>query len=69
MDGVQYAEFEFDALDNVNLDTFEAWPFDEEFHLILNVAIGGAWGGAQGIDDSIFPQEILWMKVIVVTPE
>jgi len=33
-----------------------AWPFDHPFHLILNVAIGGAWGRAGGpIDDSIFP--------------
>jgi beta-glucanase (GH16 family) len=34
----------------------EAWPFDQEHYLILNLAIGGAWGGAKGIDDSIFPQ-------------
>ncbi|MEL0289166.1 MAG: hypothetical protein VXA34_10890, partial [Gammaproteobacteria bacterium] len=32
------------------------WPFDHPFHLILNVAVGGAWGRAGGpIDDSIFP--------------
>ena len=34
----------------------EAWPFDKDQYLILNLAIGGAWGGAKGIDDSIFPQ-------------
>ncbi|MBI1389783.1 MAG: family 16 glycosylhydrolase [bacterium] len=34
-----------------------SWPFDGEFYLILNSAIGGAWGGQKGIDDSIFPQE------------
>lgn len=33
------------------------WPFDQEFYIILNLAVGGNWGGAQGIDDSIFPQE------------
>jgi beta-glucanase (GH16 family) len=32
------------------------WPFDAEQYLILNVAVGGAWGGQHGIDDSIFPQ-------------
>lgn len=32
-----------------------AWPFDKRFHLLLNLAIGGNWGGAQGVDDSIFP--------------
>lgn len=34
----------------------EAWPFDHSHHLILNHAIGGAWGGRQGIDEAIFPQ-------------
>ena len=39
---------------------WEEWPFDQPFHLILNIAIGGAWGGAGGpIDDSIFPQRML----------
>jgi beta-glucanase (GH16 family) len=32
------------------------WPFDRRFHLILNIAVGGTWGGAQGIDEAIFPQ-------------
>ena len=34
---------------------WQTWPFDQRFHLILNIAIGGDWGGAQGVDDSIFP--------------
>ena len=33
----------------------KSWPFDNEFFIILNVAIGGGWGGANGVDDSIFP--------------
>ncbi len=37
---------------------WEAWPFDKRFHFILNLAIGGDWGGAQGIDNSIFPQKM-----------
>ena len=32
------------------------WPFDKAQYLILNLAIGGAWGGAKGTDDGIFPQ-------------
>lgn len=41
------------------------WPFDQRFHLILNIAIGGNWGGQQGIDDSIFPQtmEVEYVRV------
>jgi beta-glucanase (GH16 family) len=43
----------------------DAWPFDQPFYLILNVAIGGSWGGEKGIDDSIFPQrmEVDWVRV------
>lgn len=37
---------------------YKAWPFDKRFHLLLNLAIGGDWGGAQGIDDTIFPQKM-----------
>lgn len=32
------------------------WPYNKPFYLILNVAIGGAWGNAKGIDDAAFPQ-------------
>jgi beta-glucanase (GH16 family) len=32
------------------------WPFDGPQYLILNLAIGGSWGGQKGIDDRIFPQ-------------
>lgn len=39
-------------------DTFKEWPFDQRFHLIMNIAVGGFWGGAQGIDDSIWPQKM-----------
>lgn len=38
---------------------FTAWPYYKDFFMILNVAVGGNWGGAQGIDDSIFPQQML----------
>ena len=37
----------------------DSWPFDKSQYLILNLALGGAWGGQQGIDDSIFPQKFL----------
>jgi beta-glucanase (GH16 family) len=38
--------------------SWEQWPFDKPFHLLLNVAIGGNWGGQKGVDDSIFPQKM-----------
>jgi beta-glucanase (GH16 family) len=34
----------------------DAWPYDKDQFLILNLAIGGAWGGAKGIDETCFPQ-------------
>lgn len=33
------------------------WPFDRPQYLILNAAVGGSWGGTEGIDDRIFPQQ------------
>lgn len=49
----------------LNCPGFEEWPFDQRFHLLLNIAIGGNWGGAEGVDDSIFPQrmEIDYVRV------
>lgn len=38
--------------------TPEVWPFDQPFYLVINLAIGGNFGGPQ-IDDSIFPQEFI----------
>ncbi len=37
----------------------DAWPFDQQFHLLLNVAVGGDWGGKFGVDNTIFPQKML----------
>ena len=37
---------------------WERWPFDKRFHLIFNIAVGGNWGGAQGIDETIFPSQM-----------
>ena len=34
---------------------YTVWPFDKKFHLLLNVAVGGDWGGAQGLDETAFP--------------
>jgi beta-glucanase (GH16 family) len=36
----------------------EAWPFNNEHYLILNIAIGGSWGGVQGVDPFVFPQRM-----------
>lgn len=35
--------------------TYAEWPFDKKFFLLLNIAVGGNWGGKEGIDESVFP--------------
>jgi len=37
----------------------ETWAFDKAHFLIVNLAIGGDWGGQKGIDPAIFPQRYL----------
>ncbi len=59
VDGEQYFEF-------TNENTgFTTWPFNKKFYMILNLAIGGDWGGAQGVDDNIFPvtMQVDYVKV------
>jgi beta-glucanase (GH16 family) len=52
--------------DNQKYQTFHnkhegagAWPFDRDFHLILNIAVGGNWGGKMGVDTAIWPQQMV----------
>ncbi|MCY1721064.1 glycoside hydrolase family 16 protein [Prolixibacteraceae bacterium Z1-6] len=45
-----YFEYENEGLGETK------WPYDKPFYLILNVAVGGAWGSVEGIDDAAFPQ-------------
>ncbi|MDR1864343.1 MAG: glycoside hydrolase family 16 protein [Bacteroidales bacterium] len=49
VDDVRYFSF-----DREN-DDHGLWPFDKHFRLLVNVAVGGNWGGAHGIDDDSFP--------------
>jgi len=35
-----------------------AWPFTNPYKMILNLAIGGDWGGMKGIDDAALPQRM-----------
>lgn len=44
------------------------WPFDQPFYCILNVAIGGNFGGPH-VDDTIFPQEFIIDYIKVYAPK
>jgi len=46
----------------------DQWPFDQDFYIIMNVAVGGFWGGSRGIDDAAFHEngqimEVDWVRV------
>jgi beta-glucanase (GH16 family) len=64
VNGQHYFTFENERLTNDDAN-FRQWPFDQPFHLILNIAVGGDWGGAQGVDPAIWPQrmEIEYVRV------
>ncbi|MES2516989.1 MAG: glycoside hydrolase family 16 protein [Bacteroidota bacterium] len=52
IDGISYFTFKNEKTG------WEVWPFDKKQHILLNVAVGGDWGGQKGVDDSIFPQKM-----------
>jgi beta-glucanase (GH16 family) len=37
----------------------DVWPYDKPHYLILNLAVGGAWGGMKGVDVNALPQQML----------
>lgn len=60
VDGIAYFTFK-----NDHLGDKRTWPFDTPFYLKLNLAIGGNWGGLQGVSEDIFPAkyEIDYVRV------
>jgi beta-glucanase (GH16 family) len=46
-------------------EDYKGWPFDQRFYLIMNIAVGGDWGGSHGVDPTIWPQrmEIDYVRV------
>ncbi|HEY2964537.1 MAG TPA: glycoside hydrolase family 16 protein [Pyrinomonadaceae bacterium] len=52
-----YFTFRNERLTNPAAD-YRQWPFDKPFHLLLNLAVGGMWGGEQGVDPAIWPQRL-----------
>jgi hypothetical protein len=64
VDGKVHFTFQNDKTGN--LDT---WPFNAAFYLKLNLAWGGNWGGAQGVDETKLPAtyEIDYVRVFQPT--
>lgn len=59
VDNTKYYTF-----NNPHID-YTTWPFDKRFHLIMNLAVGGSWGGSQGVDPTAFParMEVDYVRV------
>ena len=53
IDDVQYFLFENDQQGN-----YKTWPFDQRFHLLINVAVGGDWPGNPD-NSTNFPRKML----------
>ena len=53
VDGVRYFSFRNEGTGS------RAWPFDAPQYLLINLALGGSWGGQQGIDDARLPHRYL----------
>ena len=60
IDGEAYYEFK-----NDNKGDKSTWPFNQAFYLKINLAWGGNWGGAQGVDETALPTsyEIDYVRV------
>ena len=37
---------------------YDAWPFNNKMYLLLNLAVGGNWGGAKGVAEDIWPRRM-----------
>ncbi len=71
----KYLKFYIDDVDNIQF-TFrrpatyntDSWPFQNNFYFILNVAVGGDWGGLEGVDTAVFPaiMEVDYVRVYQV---
>jgi len=69
VDGKRYHRFPRSNPKNDKL-AFRKWPFDRKFHLILNVAVGGSWGGVKGVNSKAFEgrgqvMEVDWVRVYI----
>ena len=49
----------FQIFDKSSESNYSDWPYNSPFFLIINLAIGGDWGGVQGVDNSIFPSSFI----------
>ena len=57
VDDVKYFSFANERPADPKAD-WRQWPFDKDFRILVNLAVGGSWGGQKGVDDTIWPQRL-----------
>lgn len=62
IDGVKVYSF------SPSIKNEKTWPYDKPFYFILNLAIGGNFGGPE-VDDSIFPEAFIVDYVKIIGPD
>jgi len=71
----KYLKFYIDDPENIKLNfsrpavsNVDNWPFNQYFYFLMNIAVGGNWGGLEGVDDAIFPatMEVDFVRVYQV---
>ena len=62
VDGEEYYLYDKTANDR-------EWPFNQPQNIIINLAMGGGWGGAQGMDPDLTSQKIIFDYVRVYGKE
>jgi len=71
----KYLKFYIDDIENIKLifprpaiSNAENWPFSGTFYFLMNIAVGGDWGGLEGVNDDIFPavMEVDYVRVYQV---
>jgi len=68
----EYLKFYVDDIDNITY-TIERpgsfsdsnWPFSKSFYFLMNIVVGGQFGGVEGIDEAAFPNfmEVDYVRV------
>ncbi len=68
----EYLKFYVDDINNITY-TFERpdnatddnWPFSKSFYFLMNIVVGGEFGGAEGVNDAAFPNmmEVDYVRV------
>ena len=52
-------DLKYNSVNRAELGSTEAqWPFVNPFFLLLNLAVGGDWGGQKGVDETIWPRRL-----------